>query len=305
MAAAVPPTTPIVLSNPNTPIPGVMMDGNAPGIPLGTLCDTPMPSSPPTGYLWRAKSATGRAVISPQKGVHALLFYVQPSRGDGGKVQFLPKAPRLNSSVSFGGGAGAEPPGDYNWQQWTDEFLLTPHMEVMFAQFMQPADKTYFAETFDQFPMGPGQSEVYFETAGGGFDGPCSPGDQRDRAYDLGSVCDPVVPASTVPPGTEWVPGAWEINVSTGATAGSRHARIVAVPPGVSPTKGPVAPSFPISTTAPVWLARTGEITATGRMNNNATGSWTPEGTAPQDQKGSHVVFRPASRYRPATRSMW
>jgi hypothetical protein len=281
-------TTTITLANANTPIVGSMMGGTEPGIPLGTLCDTSTASSPATGYLWTITAATGSMVVGSMTGDHALLFYVQPMAGDGGKFMFLGKTPGTKQTTDFGGGTASSSSAYYFWQQWTENFFVTPHMEVMFAQFSQVDDLSYFNVTFAQSEMGPNQTEVYFVAQP--FAGSCTTSSQFDTAYAVGSISTAST-LSTVPSSMEWIPGAWETNVSTGLTVGSRHSRIVAVPPGVSPTATPVTPMQPMSTLAPSLLSNTGEITNNSTGDNNSTGSWTPLGTAPQDNAGYHVVY--------------
>lgn len=290
MAVAVPPTTLIVLSNPNTPVPGKTMGGNDAGIPLGSLCDSPMPSSPPEGFLWRITSASGRTVSGPGVGgVRANLFFIQPTHGDGGRVFQLNGGDHMgpDQTKQYAGGVGPNPDRAVyvDWQEWTERFPLTPHMELVFAQFLLAGDETYFDVAIEQTPMGPRQSEVWLTNFPfkdePSIVGTGAPGDQPEVAHLVG----------TVPTGFEWIPGAWEVNIRTGPTPGTRHARVVAVPPRVGPvSEATVVPLVPISASNPTLLSHTGAIADTDVSNNNSTGSWTPEGTAPEDHL-NHVVF--------------
>ena len=261
------------------PLPGqepvetlVLDNTSSPHVTTNTTND---PTNPPCAPIWTAPAGHFGILRSAKVNYHSGAselergaaiyqrpeFPPNPVRGDGPYLAAARRVPSNTETDGYGGPAGTVVPPGASLTKWNGPMLSTPSVPLGLLTSQVAGDMVIWHIVVDVYTMLPGQREV---------------------SYNDLDTPTPVPPAGSKPkllgeprPGEAWLPVAAEVNVSTGPSEGVREGALI------------YGATDALTGTA---LAHTGPVSVPNVENNNATGSYAPNGSAPGDGK-NHVQF--------------
>jgi hypothetical protein len=229
---------------------------------------------PPAGRFAIVTKCVITIENGPTEGGATIYFRPQfpefPGRGDGPYAAAAFTIPP-GETATHSGEPGAPPgPSPGNVLLWNAPVLWTPSIEGGVLASAGPGAKITFHVEGTLYTMQAGQAEVVFNELGG-----IPPGGPN------------TVLLGTVPAGMVWIPALAEVNPSAGGSVGDRQAALFFGGGGVLASG--------------VVLAMTAVESTPDNGNNNVTGSYVTNGSAPGD-KLNHTLFPPKMHVPPGNR---